>query len=119
MVDRFIWLGEGPMESVPGKTAATCFGWWAAASDSEIARGTKSGLDWAKLDFLDGHQLHFHGQPGVRLVEREDGSSEFRLITSLGGAWTKNGPPEYAPWHLDLEKRTTLEGEVIISPLKR
>ncbi|MEX0332213.1 MAG: glycoside hydrolase family 2 TIM barrel-domain containing protein, partial [Puniceicoccaceae bacterium] len=118
-LDRFIWLGQGPLESVPGKTAATCYGWWAGAPGSSLASGTKSGLDWAKLDYFSGHQLHFHGQEGVRLLQNKDGSSEFRVITKLGGAWTKNGPPEYAPWHLNLEASKVFEGRFVISPLGR
>ena len=88
-LDRLIWLGQGPLESVPGKTAATCYGWWAAVAGRALAGGTKSGLDWAKLDFFSGHQLHFHGQEGARLVEQADGSYEFRLITSLCWTWRR------------------------------
>ena len=119
-LDRLTWLGQGPLESVPGKTAATCFGWWAGAPGSELAHGTKSGLEWACLDYHDGRQLYFSGQRGVRLEEADTGGLSFRILTHLGGAWTKNGPPETTEWHLAIPgDGTSFAGDFRIIPTRR
>lgn len=105
--EQFSWLGEGPYSSVPGKTAATRFGWWSFAALEANAGGTKTGLDWAALGFSSGTRLVVDGAAGVRL--NTDGSN-FRVLTRVGGDWTKNGPPENPRWHLNLETQTVYEG---------
>ncbi len=115
-LNRLIWMGQGLIDSVPGKTAATCFGWWAANPDSPAATGTKSGLEWAKLDYPGGQQLYLHGQPGIRLETDGEDGYVLRVLTHIGGAWTKNGPPENPDWHLDLSKQTKFDGSFTIIP---
>ncbi|MCC5804710.1 MAG: hypothetical protein JJU00_00150 [Opitutales bacterium] len=96
------WLGEGPMDSLPGRTSATYFGWWSADIGGEYAAGTKSAIEWARLGYDHGAAIHVKGVAGVRLDEHDDGGHAFRMFTHLAGAWTKNGPAERPEWHLSL-----------------
>jgi beta-galactosidase len=111
------WLGQGPLDSLPNKTAATIFGQWSADANSDIARGTKSGIEWAKLLFDNGVALQIKEVAGVRMIPIGEDRHRFRALTNLAGAWTKNGPPERPEWRLDLSEGRTFSGSFEIIPI--
>lgn len=114
-LETLTWLGEGPYDALPGKSAATRFGYWEESPDSPLATGTKTGLDWARLRFSGAGQLQIRGAEGVRLEENGD-SRALRILTHVGGAWTKNGPPERPEWHLNLEEGKAFHGLFRLRP---
>jgi beta-galactosidase len=112
-IESMSWLGEGPGESLPGKQAASRFGWWNAEIGSEDLQGTRSGLEWVELHHKDGASIQIKDMDGVR-IETSNGQSRLRILTNLGGAWTKNGPPERPDWHLNLEPGKSFRGTFTI-----
>src|SRR5690606_14458935 len=116
-LERLTWLGEGPLDSLPNKHAATWFGQWSAAIGEPAAEGTKSGLEWACWTYAGGNQaLEVRGAAGVRVV-RTDAGPAMRVLTNLAGAWTKNGPPERPEWQLNLETTKSFEGGFELVPI--
>lgn len=111
------WLGEGPLDSRPGKAEATCFGWWTAEPGEAAAQGTKSGLEWARLSYAHGAALHVRDCAGVRLEASDDGGHALRIFTHVAAPWTKNGPPERKEWHLDLTDGKVFRGSFEIVPI--
>lgn len=112
-VGELAWSGEGPHSSVPGRMAATRFGHWTFTADDPLAEGTKSGIEWAALKWDSGNLLRVEGMEGVRLEGND--KNEFRVLTRVGGAWTKNGPPENPHWHLSLEGNPAYYGAFELS----
>ncbi len=110
------WLGEGPLDSRPGKAEATYFGWWQAEAGEAAAEGTKSGLEWARLVYANGAAMHVKGCAGVRLEDRGP-SHVLRVFTHLAAPWTKNGPPEREEWHLELTEGRVFRGSFEIVPM--
>ncbi|MBN1362744.1 MAG: hypothetical protein JW993_19250 [Sedimentisphaerales bacterium] len=111
------WLGEGPLDSRPGKAEATYFGWWQAQPEEPAAQGTKSGLEWARLVYASDAALHIKDCASVRLEGRDDGDRALRIFTHLAAPWTKNGPPERKEWHLDLADGKVFCGSFEIIPV--
>ncbi|BET68880.1 glycoside hydrolase family 2 TIM barrel-domain containing protein [Opitutales bacterium ASA1] len=111
---RLTWLGEGPLDSLPNKTAATIFGLWSVDASSAAARGSRSTLDWARVSFANGAGVHVLGADGVRLEAHEP--ARIRVLTTLGGAWTKNGPPEQPQWYLEMREGATFSGSFELVP---
>jgi hypothetical protein len=106
------WLGEGPLDSLPGKSEATYFGWWKAAPAEAAAQGTKSGIEWARLVYEDNSALHIKGCAGVRLEAKT-----LRVLTNLAAPWCKNGPPERPEWQLTLAEGKRFKGSFEITPI--
>lgn len=111
-VRRLLWLGDGPLDSAPGKDAATYFGWWNFAADQPYAAGTKWDIEWARLVFEDNVVLHVRDCQAVRLEK-----DRFRVLTHLAAPWTKNGPPETPQWRLSGGKDSVSHGSFKIVPL--
>ncbi len=111
------WLGEGPLDSRPGKAEATYFGWWQAAPEAPIAQGTKSGLEWAQLAYASSAVLHVRNCAGVRLENLGEQNRALRILTNVAAPWTKNGPPERREWQLNLAESKTLGGSFEIVPI--
>lgn len=125
---RLTWLGEGPGESLPGRSTATRFGWWSTETSGKMASGTKSALEWGRVALGNGPELYLHGLQGLRLEQAEGSPDRLRILTHIGGAWSKNGPPERRDWHLSLvdedtgfgprvEKREIFSGAFNLRPI--
>jgi beta-galactosidase len=111
------WLGEGPIDSLPGKAEATYFGWWRAEPGDPVAQGTKSGLEWARLIYGHGAALHVKNCTGVRLENLGEQDHAWRILTNVAAPWTKNGPPERKEWQLNLSENKTFSGSFELVPL--
>jgi len=109
---RLSWLGEGPLDSLPGKAEATYFGWWKAAPGEAMAQGTKSGIEWARLVYENNTALHVKDCAGVRLEAKT-----LRILTNLAAPWCKNGPPERPEWQLSLAEGKRFKGSFEIIPI--
>ena len=110
------WLGLGPINSLPNKTAAALFGQWTAAIGSKEARDTKSGVEWVRLVMDDGHAIHIKGCVGFRW-EDQPGAQHLRIFSHLAGAWSKGGKPELPEWRLDLTEGRTFKGSFEFTPI--
>jgi beta-galactosidase len=108
------WLGEGPIDSLPGKSEATYFGWWKAAPGESVAQGTKSGIEWARLVYENNTALHVKDCAGIRLEAKI-----LRILTHLAAPWCKNGPAERPEWQLSLAEGRTFKGSFEIIPIMK
>ena len=109
------WLGEGPIDSLPGKSSATYFGWWQADPESPMAKGTKSDIEWAQIIYENKSGLHIKDCAGVRL--ETEGKQTLRILTHLAVPWSKNGPAERDEWHLELSEKRTFKESFEIIPI--
>jgi beta-galactosidase len=109
------WLGLGPTESLPNRTASVLYGHWTARPGSPELQGTRCGVDWLRVEAGDGSALLVRGIAGFR-YEGAD-APMLKFFTHLAGAWTKNGPPERPEWRLELKPGTSFSGTFELQPV--
>ncbi|MDP0500831.1 MAG: exo-alpha-sialidase [Verrucomicrobiota bacterium JB022] len=111
------WLGEGVMDSTPGKSAATIFGQWDVALFSQEARGTKMDAKWVKVYDARGWGMYAEGMEAFRFDGELGKGSELRLLSQVAGSWTKNGPAERPERNIPTTDAPTYTGSVTLTML--
>ena len=111
------WLGEGVIDSMPGKTAASVFGLWDVALFSKDARGTKNDVEWVKVYDDRGGGLWAEGMDAIRFDGVLGKGSTLRLLSRVAGSWTKNGPAELPEWNLPVGKGQSYSGRFTLTLL--
>jgi beta-galactosidase len=104
------WLGEGVIDSMPGKTAASRFGHWEVPLFSGEARGTKYDVEWLAVKDQRGRGLWAEGMKAFRVVGVDGEGSTLRLLSRVAGSWTKNGPAELPEWNLPVDEGQAYTG---------
>ena len=111
------WLGQGILDSTPGKTAATTFGQWKAPVFSMESRGPKTGIEWARVVGEGGVGFYATGQSAFRLDGVEGKGSSLHLLSRIAGAWTKNGPAERPEWNIGVGEGASFSGSLELTPV--